>query len=82
MHPIVKGSPLYGMTPEMLKAQNALLIINVTGIDETFSATIHARHIYPAEAIAWNRRFVDILGQSEDGVPTLDYRRFNRVEAV
>jgi inward rectifier potassium channel len=82
MHPIIEGSPLYGMTPAALKAQNAMIIVTVTGIDETFSATIYARHVYPATAIAWNRRFVDILGDSEDGVPTLDYRRFNMVEAI
>lgn len=80
MHPIVPGSPLYGATPEALAAQDARIIVTMTGIDETFSATIHARHIYPASAIVWRYRFVDILGESEDGVPTLDYRRFNQLE--
>lgn len=82
MHPIVESSPLYGLMPETLKAQNTLIIVTVTGIDETFAATIYARHVYPMSAIAWDRRFVDILGESEDGVATLDYRRFNMVEAV
>jgi inward rectifier potassium channel len=80
MHPIAAGSPLYGATPEALTRQDARIIVTMMGIDETFSATIHARHIYPADAIVWNHRFVDILGESADGVPTLDYRRFNRVE--
>lgn len=82
MHPIVAGSPLHGMTPDALEAQNAMIIVTVTGIDETFSATIHARHVYPTAAIAWNHRFADILGESDDGVPTLDYRRFHTLEAV
>lgn len=80
MHPIVAGSPLFGATPESMAAQDARIIVTMTGIDETFAATIHARHIYPAASIIWGHRFVDILGESEDGVPTLDYRRFNQVE--
>jgi len=80
MHPILAGSPLFGATPESLAAQDARIIVTMTGLDETFSATIHARHVYSQEAIVWNHRFVDILGESDDGVPTLDYRRFNQVE--
>jgi inward rectifier potassium channel len=80
MHPIDAASPLAGATPESLAAQDARIIVTMTGIDETFSATIHTRHIYLAAAIIWNHRFVDILGESDDGVPTLDYRRFNQVE--
>jgi inward rectifier potassium channel len=82
MHPIDAGSPLHGATAESLAAQDARIIVTMTGIDETFSASIHARHIYAADAIAWNHRFVDILGDSADGVPTLDYRRFHMVEPV
>ncbi len=80
MHPIAADSPLYGATAETLAAQDARIIVTMTGIDETFSATIYARQIYAQAAVVWNHRFVDILGESEDGVPTLDYRRFNQVE--
>jgi inward rectifier potassium channel len=82
MHPIAADSPLFGATPESLAAQDARIIVTLTGIDETFSATIHTRHIFSAAEIIWNHRFVDILGESDDGVPTLDYRRFNQVKPV
>jgi inward rectifier potassium channel len=82
MHPIDPTSPLYGATPESLAAQDARLIVTMTGLDESFAATIHARHIYPADSILWDRRFVDILGESPDGMPTLDYRRFHDTEAA
>jgi inward rectifier potassium channel len=82
MHPIVPGSPLFEATAEALQARDARIIITMTGLDETFSATINARHVYAASDIRWNHRFADILGESEDGVPTVDYRRFNTVEAV
>jgi inward rectifier potassium channel len=80
MHPVVSGSPLHGATPESLAARDARIIVTVTGIDETFSSTIYARHIYTYGEIIWGHRFVDILGESEDGVPTMDYRRFSQVE--
>jgi inward rectifier potassium channel len=80
MHPIVTDSPLYGATPESLAALDARIIVTMTGIDETFSTAIYARHTYAHDGVIWDHRFVDILGESEDGVPTLDYRRFNQVE--
>ena len=82
MHPIDDDSPLKGTSLEMLQAQDARIIVTMTGLDETFSQTIHARHAYAAPEIAWNRRFVDILGESEDGVPVIDYRRFHSVEEI
>jgi inward rectifier potassium channel len=44
------------------------------------SQQIHARHSYVAQDIAWNRRFVDILGRLEDGTRLVDYRRFHDLE--
>jgi inward rectifier potassium channel len=82
MHPIGEASPLFGATPDSLAAQDARIIVTLTGIDETFSTTIHARHVYPASAILWNRRFADILSESADGVPILDYRRFHDTEPI
>lgn len=77
MHPITRSSPLYGAMAETMAAQDARIIVTMTGIDETFSAAIHARHIYPPDRILWNRQFVDILSDDPDGVPMLDYRRFH-----
>jgi inward rectifier potassium channel len=82
MHPITESSPLYGATPESLAAQDARIIVTMTGIDETFSSTIHARHIYAPDRILWNRHFADILTDDADGVPMLDYRRFHDTEPV
>lgn len=80
MHPIDEKSPLHGATSEQLKAKNAEIVVTLIGLDETFTQTVHARHSYIAEEIVWNRRFVDILGWTEDGTRLIDYRRFHDVE--
>jgi len=77
MHPIDETSPLYGETPESLARQHAEIVVGMLGVDETVSQTIYARHSYLAHEILWNRRFVDILGRTETGRPTIDYRLFH-----
>ena len=51
MHPIDEASPLFGMTPEMLQAEDAELLVTVTGLDETMSQTVHARTSYTWDEI-------------------------------
>jgi inward rectifier potassium channel len=82
MHPIDEQSPLHGATPETLLEQHAELVVGLTGIDETFAQTIHARHSYRPEEIVWNRRFADILGWTQDGRRSVDYSRFHEVAPI
>lgn len=81
IHPITALSPLYGETPESLSAARAQIVVSLTGLDESFLQTVHARYIWDAEEIAWNARFVDILQETPDGV-TIDYAHFDEVVAV
>lgn len=78
-HPIIEDSPLYGLSAEDLDALEAEIVVTLTGIDNTFSQTIHARHSYIAAEIFWNMRFVDILNVLPDGRRAVDYRRFHDV---
>ncbi len=77
IHPIDETSPLAGESRESLLRSHAQIIVSISGIDETFSQTIHARHTYEAAEIEWHRRFADILGHAEDGHRLIDYRRFH-----
>ena len=79
MHPIVPGSPLYGQTPESLKAQSVEVVLTLTGIDETMSQTIHSRHSYIADEIRFAARFTDILSPGTAARPgrVVDYTHFN-----
>jgi inward rectifier potassium channel len=82
MHQIDESSPLYGATPESLEEAETDIIATLTGIDETVSQTVHARHYYITEEILWNMRFVDIFTRKPDGRRVLDLNRFNEVTPV
>jgi|SRR4028118_10525 inward rectifier potassium channel len=79
MHQIDESSPLYGETPESLAETETDIVITLTGLDETVSQTVHARHYYMTEEILWNMRFVDILSRKSDGRRMIDYTRFHDV---
>ena len=55
-------------------------IVSLTGIDATFSQTVHARHIYDHADLRWGHRFVDIVDNTEDGRLRIDYQRFHDTE--
>ncbi|WP_448269110.1 ion channel [Nostoc sp. DSM 114159] len=79
MHVIDEFSPLYGMTPESLTQTNTMLIVSLSGIDETVVQVVHARHSYSANEILWNNQFVDIIYHTPDGNRYIDYNRFHDV---
>ena len=82
MHPIDETSPLYGVTPEAILEDDMEIIVTLTGLDETVTQTIHARHSYVGEEILWNMRFVDILSKTRDGRRSIDYTRFHDVMPI
>jgi inward rectifier potassium channel len=82
MHVIDEASPLYAQTSESLQRAAAVLILSVSGTDETTGAVLMARAEYQSDAIRWNASFRDILEQSADGVLTIDYRKFHDVEPL
>ncbi len=77
MHVIDEASPLFGATPEELKADMAELLVTVTGIDETMSQTIHARHSYVVDEILFGARFTDMFGFLPDGRVGIDMALFD-----
>ena len=79
MHPIDENSPLSGATPHSLEATKATFVASLTGIDDTVSQSMHARHSYAAREVLWNRRFVDIIHKAADGHRYVDYAHFHDV---
>ena len=63
--------------PPGLNEDTVRFIVSLTGIDGTFSQTVHARVIYDHTDVRWWQRFVDIVGNTEDGRLSIDYRRFH-----
>lgn len=79
MHTIDESSPLYGLDVAKFKEGDAEIIVTLTGTDETFAQTIHARHSFVADEIAWDMKFVDILSHLPDGKRSIDYRLFHHI---
>ncbi|AFY70323.1 Ion transport 2 domain protein [Thalassoporum mexicanum PCC 7367] len=82
MHPITESSPFYGKDLQALEAQETEILVILTGLDETFGQTIHARHSYGLKQIFWNHRLVDIVSRLPDGRRKVDYRYFHQVEPI
>lgn len=57
VHPIDGDSPLAGRTYEDLQRTQAEILVLLSGTDETFEQTVHARTSYRADEIVWNARF-------------------------
>lgn len=82
MHVIDESSPLYGQDEASLKQSKAGLILTVSGVDETTSQTMMSRHMYAADAIRWNHRYVDLLSTDEDGVNHMDFSKFHDIRSL
>ena len=79
IHPINERSPLWGATPVSLAANDDEIVVSLTGLDETYSQTIHARHAYAADEIICGVRFADILTRLPDGRMQIDYGHFHDI---
>jgi inward rectifier potassium channel len=77
MHPIDEASPLYGESAESLQARQAELVVLLSGMDETLSQVIYARHAYAVDDILFGRRFVDVLHRGDAGRIEVDLHRFH-----
>ena len=80
MHPITPDSPLAGATAESLRAQGAEVLVTVTGLEEALLQTVHARHSYMPQDLAFGGAFADMISTGPDGRLVIDFARFDRLE--
>jgi inward rectifier potassium channel len=81
VHPIDERSPLHGLSHADLVAKEAEVLILLTGTDETFSQTVHARSSYKPQEIAVGERFVNIYDPIDHhGVVSIDVRKLSETE--
>lgn len=80
MHPITATSPLYQLVVEHQEAADFALLVSMTGLDETLSQTVHARHSYFNADVRLGHRFRDMLEVSASGDRLLDLRRIDDLE--
>ena len=83
MHKIDEASPLYGLTGADVEGGDMRLAVTLSGMDETFAASITARYDYAHENIVFDRRFVDIFAEGEHPRHLyLYFDRFHDLEPV
>jgi inward rectifier potassium channel len=80
-HVIDGDSPLYGATASDLAEGDALLVLNVGGLDDSSAQQLYARHVYSWRDIRWHHRYKDITSVSPQGRFLLDYTKFDDVVA-
>jgi inward rectifier potassium channel len=79
LHPIVEGSPLYGVTPEKAARDEVELLVAVVGTDDTSLQPVHARRRYADTDIVWGARHADVLSEDGNGNLILDVRKFHDI---
>jgi inward rectifier potassium channel len=83
VHPVDQKSPLYGMTREDLIGSDAEFLILLTGIDETFSQTVHSRSSYRDDEVIFGAKFSNMYVQDDDGhILGVDMSRFHSFERM
>lgn len=82
VHPIGRESPLLGATEASLSAEDAELVVTLSGFDEGLTRVIHARRTYLPEDLRWDVRFREIVKVLASGEHAVDYRRFHDVVAA
>jgi inward rectifier potassium channel len=81
-HTIDETSPLYGATSESLRAERAILIASVVGVDPVISASVQKQQDYTSADFRFDHRFVEIYTEKGDGKLTVDYGRLHEIEPV
>jgi inward rectifier potassium channel len=79
VHPIDKGSPLHGITPEDLKKSDAEFLVLLSATDDTSSQKVHARTSYKYDELVWGAKFSDIF-TSDSGGMGIDVRKLHEFE--
>jgi inward rectifier potassium channel len=76
-HVIDKDSPLHGLTESDLAESDALLVLNVSGVDDSSAQQLYVRRVYSWRDVRWQHRYKDITSVSAQGRVLLDYTKFD-----
>ena len=83
VHPIDSTSPLAGKTAAQLEEAEAEILVLLSGIDEAFEQTVHARTSYRADEIVWNARFQSMfLSTDRRSRLSVDISRVHDIESA
>src|ERR1700722_9307249 len=79
-HPIDEESPLFGMTSEDFRRLDVRIMASIVGVDTVIVAPVQSHSDYYYDQIKWDRRFVEIYGQSKEHQWTVEYGRIDETE--
>jgi inward rectifier potassium channel len=83
VHPVDDKSPLMGLTEEDIKSGDLEVYVLVRGFDDVFSNIVLRRTSYTYNEILFNRKFVPMYRESEDGKTTiLELNKLNEHKPV
>lgn len=83
MHPLDDDSPLRDLVgPDGCDDRLVAIIVGLSGLDDTFSQTVHARHYYQPQDVLWGHRFVDMIETRDDDHIIVHHGRIHDVEEV
>lgn len=82
VHPINESSPVTGFTKEDLINAEAEVFVLLKGFDDTYSQVVHSRYSYMAEEIEWDKKFINIIKQNEDGKTVLELDNIHEYDNV
>jgi inward rectifier potassium channel len=83
VHPIDETSPFFGFTEEDMKNADVELYVMMRGFDDVFSNYVQQRTSYTYNEIYFNRKFVPMYRESDDGKTTiLELHKLNIHELV
>jgi inward rectifier potassium channel len=83
VHPIDEASPLAGKSVEELERTQAEILVLLSGTDETFEQTVHARSSYSADEIVWNARFQSMFRPTDARARvSIDISRIHAIEPL
>ena len=78
----MKPVRLYDLGMAEMIEHDMEIVVMLSGMDETISDRIYARHSYLAEEILWHRRFVDVVSVTPSGQRMVDLVHFHDTEAL
>jgi inward rectifier potassium channel len=82
VHPIEKGSQLFGMTTADLERAHAEFIITIVAMDQDLAKTVYVRHSYLYDEIVVGAKFTNIFEHTSDGTVVVDPKRIHEIEEV
>ncbi|MEI9956270.1 MAG: ion channel [Ferruginibacter sp.] len=71
VHPLDENSPFVGFTEEDMKTADVELYVSLRGFDDVFSNYVQQRTSYTFSEILFNRKFIPMFRESDDGQTTI-----------